>query len=205
MDFGFWILEFGFWSLDFGNRILDFGVWILDFGFWSLDFGFLILEFGFWISDFGFWSLDFGFRILDFRFWILDFGFWSLDFGFLILDFGVWILDFGFRILEFGVCISDFGLLGAVWILHKIFPCRAGSGRRIYFNKTVLIAIFSAPHKPNMLIFTAFLLPLQKPLIFTVFLQEHRTKHHKLCSLQRKQIRIEKQLPKPRQVLLSPF
>ena len=109
------------WILDFGFRILDFGFWILDFGFWILDFGFRILDFGFWISlvfvlfaaapNGPVWIWDFGFRILDFGFWILDFGFW--------------ILDFGFRIL-------DFGLLPIVWILHKIFPNHADSGRRIW-------------------------------------------------------------------------
>ena len=71
------------------------------------------MEFGFWILDFGFWSLDFGFWILEFGFWILDFGFWSLDFGFWILDFGL-----------------DEALPDIVWILHKIFPCHADSGRR---------------------------------------------------------------------------
>ena len=153
MDFGFWISDFGFWILDFGFWILDFGSWILDFGFWILDFGFWILDFGSWILDFGFWildqfslrsfcggpkrrRLDFGFWILDFGVWILDFGVWSLDFGFWILDFGFWILEFGFWILEFGFWILDFGLDEAlpdiVWILHKIFPCHADSGRRIY-------------------------------------------------------------------------
>ena len=145
--------------LDFGFRISDFGFWILDFGFWNLDFGFWILDqfslrsfcggpkrprlhFGFWISDFGFWILDFGFRILDFGFWILDFGFWILDFGFRISDFGFWILDFGLRILDFGLWILDFGFwildfglglgsIDTVWILHKIFPNHADSGRRI--------------------------------------------------------------------------
>ena len=111
-------------------------VWISDFWFWILDFGF-------WILDFGFWILDFGFRILDFGFWILDFGFWILDFGFWIslvfvlfvaapkrprLDFGFWISDFGFWILDFGLGL---GLLRTVWILHKIFPSHADSGRRI--------------------------------------------------------------------------
>ena len=95
--------------------------------------------------DFGFWILDFGFWILDFGSWILDFGFWSLDFGFWIsLVFvlfaaapngAVWILDFGVWILEFGFWILDFGLDEAstdiVWILHKIFPCHADSGRRV--------------------------------------------------------------------------
>ena len=111
--------------MDFGVWILDFGFWILDLGFWILDFGFWILEFGVWILDFGFWSLDFGFWILD-QFSLrsfcggpkrrrLDFGVWSLDFGF-------WILDFGFGL----------GVPCIVWILHKIFPCHADSGRRIY-------------------------------------------------------------------------
>ena len=45
----------------------------------------------------------------------MDFGFWSLDFGFWILDFGL-----------------DEALPDIVWILHKIFPCHADSGRRIY-------------------------------------------------------------------------
>ncbi len=49
------------------------------------------------------------------------FGFWILEFGFWILDFGSWILDFGFGL----------GLPCIVWILHKIFPCHADSGRRI--------------------------------------------------------------------------
>ena len=141
MEFGFWILDFGFWILDFGFWILDFGFWILDFGFWILDFGFWSLDFGFWILDqFSIRSfcggpkrrrLDFGFWILDFGFWSLDFGFWILDFGFWILDFGVWILDFGFWILDFGL---DEALLDIVWILHKIFPCHADSGRRIFFD-----------------------------------------------------------------------
>ena len=123
---------FGFWILDFGFRILDFGFWISDFGFWILDFGF-------WILDFGFWILDFGFRILDFGFWVLDqFSLRSfcggpkrprLDFGFWISDFGFWILDFGFWILDFGLGL---GLLRSVWILHKIFPSHADSGRRIF-------------------------------------------------------------------------
>ena len=118
MEFGFWILDFGFW-------ILDFGFWILDFGFWILDLGFWILDFGFWILDFGFWSLDFGFWLLD-QFSIRSFCGGPkrrrLDFGFWILEFGFWILDFGL----------DEALLDIVWILHKIFPCHADSGRRIY-------------------------------------------------------------------------
>ena len=111
----------------------------MEFGFWILDFGFWILGFGFWILDFGFWILDLGFLILDFGVWILDFGFWiSLVFVLFvaapngavwILDFGVWILEFGFWILDFGL---DEALLDIVWILHKIFPCHADSGRRIY-------------------------------------------------------------------------
>ena len=114
-------------------------VWILDFGFWILDFGFWILDFGFWISDFGFWISDFGFGILD-QFSLrsfcggpkrprLDFGFWISDFGFWISDFGFWISDFGFRILDFGLGL---GSIDTVWILHKIFPCHADSGRRIF-------------------------------------------------------------------------
>ena len=98
----------------------------LDFGFWILDFGFWILDFGLWISDFGFWiSLVFVLFVAapNGPVWILDFGFRILDFGFWISDFGIWILDFGFWIL-------DFGLLPTVWILHKIFPCHADSGRR---------------------------------------------------------------------------
>ena len=96
-------------------------VWILDFGFWILDFGFWILDFGFWILDlFSLRSFCGGPKRPR-----LDFGFWILDFGFWILDFGFWILDFGFRIL-------DFGLLPIVWILHKIFPNHADSGRRIF-------------------------------------------------------------------------
>ena len=100
---------------------LDFGFWILDFGFWILGFGFRILDFGFWISDFGFWILDQLFFVLFVAapsgpVWILDFGFWISDFGFWILDFGFWILDLGF--------------IDTVWILHKIFPSHADSGRR---------------------------------------------------------------------------
>ena len=114
MDFGFWILDFGFWILDFGFWILDFGSWILDFGFWILDFGF-------WSLDFGFWILD-QFSIRSFcggpKRRRLDFGFWSLDFGFWILDFGL-----------------DEALLDIVWILHKIFPCHADSGRRIFISQ----------------------------------------------------------------------
>ena len=147
--FGFWILDFGFWILDqFSLRSfcgghkrprLDFGFWISDFGFWLLAFGFRISDFGFWILDFGFWILDqFSLRSfcggpkrprLDFGFRISDFGFWILDFGFWILDFGFRILDFGFRILDFGL-----GSIDTVWILHKIFPSHADSGRRIYVS-----------------------------------------------------------------------
>ena len=97
------------------------------------------MDFGFWILDFGFWILDFGSWILDFGCWILEFGFWILD-QFSIrsfcggpkrrrLDFGVWILEFGVWILDFGL---DEALLDIVWILHKIFPCHADSGRRIH-------------------------------------------------------------------------
>ena len=89
----------------------------MDFGVWSLDFGFWILEFGFWILDqFSLRSFCGGpkRRRLDFGFWILEFGFW-------ILDFGVWILDFGL----------DEASTDIVWILHKICPCHADSGRRI--------------------------------------------------------------------------
>ena len=96
------------------------------FGFWSL-------EFGFWILEFGVWSLDFGFWILDLGFWILEFGFWILDQFSLRsfcggpkrrrLDFGFWILDFGL----------DEASTDIVWILHKIFPCHADSGRRIRY------------------------------------------------------------------------
>ena len=91
-------------------------------------------------NGFGFWILDFGFRILDFGFWISDFGFWVLDQFSLRsfcggpkrprLDFGFWISDFGFWISDFGLGL---GLLRTVWILHKIFPSHADSGRRIPF------------------------------------------------------------------------
>ena len=40
--------------------------------------------------------------------------------------FGFWILDFGL----------DEALLDIVWILHKIFPCHADSGRRIFNHAT---------------------------------------------------------------------
>ena len=96
--------------------------------------------------DFGFWILDFGFRILDFGFWILDLGFWILEFGFWILDqFSLRSfcggpkrrrLDFGFWILDFGL---DEASTDIVWILHKIFPCHADSGRRIYIYMFVMI------------------------------------------------------------------
>ena len=138
MDFGFWILDFGFW-------ILDFGFWILDFGFWILDFGFWILDFGFWILDqFSIRSFCGGpkRRRLDFGFWILDFGVWILDFGFWILDFGFWSLDFGFWILDFGL---DEALPDIVWILHKIFPCHADSGRRISMGSHPMSATASFP------------------------------------------------------------
>ena len=121
---------FGFWSLDFGFWTSDFGFWISDFGFWTSDFGFWIfLDFGFWILDFGFWILDFEF--FDFGFWILDSGFWiSLVFVLFVAapNGPVWILDFGFWILDFGLGL---GSVDTVWILHKIFPCHADSGRRI--------------------------------------------------------------------------
>ena len=93
-------------------------VWILDFGVWILEFGVWILDFGVWILDFGFWiSLVFVLFVAapNGAVWILDFGFWSLDFGFWILDFGL-----------------DEALPDIVWILHKIFPCHADSGRRIF-------------------------------------------------------------------------
>ena len=88
------------------------------------------------ISDFGFRILDFGFRILDFGFWISDFGFWiSLVFILFVAapNGPVWILDFGFWILDFGFWILDLGFIDTVWILHKIFPNHADSGRRILF------------------------------------------------------------------------
>ena len=89
------------------------------------------MDFGFWISDFGFWILDFGFWIsLVFVLFVAvpNGPVWILDFGFWILDFGFWILDFGFRILDFGLGL---GSVDTVWILHKIFPSHADSGRRI--------------------------------------------------------------------------
>ena len=105
-------------------------------------------------GPFGVWILEFGFWILDLGFWILDFGFWILDQFSLPsfcggpkrrrLDFGVWILDFGVWILEFGVWILDFGLSDTVWILHKIFPCHAGSGRRISVSAFRPFILFSS-------------------------------------------------------------
>ena len=75
---------------------------------------------------------------MDFGSWILDFGVWILDQFSLRsfcggpkrrrLEFGFWSLDFGFRILDFGL---DEASTDIVWILHKIFPCHADSGRRI--------------------------------------------------------------------------
>ena len=83
--------------------------------------------------------MEFGVGILDFGFWSLDFGFWirlvfvlfvaAPNGAVWILDFGVWILEFVFWILDFGL---DEALLDIVWILHKIFPCHADSGRRIF-------------------------------------------------------------------------
>ena len=82
------------------------------------------MDFGSWILDFGFWILD-QFSLRSFcggpKRRRLDFGFGILEFGFWILDLGFWILDFGFGL----------GLPCIVWILHKIFPCHADSGRRI--------------------------------------------------------------------------
>ena len=82
--------------------------------------------------DLGFWILDFGSWILDFGSWILEFGF-SLVFVLLVAApngpvwiLEVWILGFGVWILDFGV-----GSVDTVWILHKIFPSHADSGRRI--------------------------------------------------------------------------
>ena len=78
--------------------------------------------FGVWISDFGFWiSLVFVLFVAA-----PNGPVWILDFGFRILDFGFWILDFGF-----GFWILDLGFIDTVWILHKIFPSHADSGRRI--------------------------------------------------------------------------
>ena len=142
----------------------EFGFGILDFGFWILDFGFWILDFGFWISDFGFWiSLVFLLFVAapNGAVWILDFGFWILDQFSLPsfcggpkrrrLDFGFRILDSGFWILEFGFWILDFGLSDTVWILHKIFPCHADSGRRISasaFRPFILFFFFKATQVP---------------------------------------------------------
>ena len=104
---------------------------------------------GFWILDFGFWILDFGFWTSDFGFWILDFGFWILDFGFSLRSFCGGPkrprLDFGFRILDFGLGL---GSVGAVWILHKIFPSHADSGRRIFIYLQLLLCVFS--HLPGV-------------------------------------------------------
>ena len=59
------------------------------------------------------------------------------------MDFGVWILDFGFWILDFGL---DEALPDIVWILHKIFPCHADSGRRIFSGgRRALRADFLGP------------------------------------------------------------
>ena len=104
----------------------------MDLGFWILDFGFWILDFGFWIS------LVFVLFVAapNGAVWILEFGVWILEFGVWILDFGVWILDFGVWILDFGL---DEALPDIVWILHKIFPCHADSGRRIILNIEVYI------------------------------------------------------------------
>jgi len=90
--------------------ILDFGVWVLDFGSWILDFFGFFLDFGFWIS------LVFVLFVAapNSPVWILEFGFWILDLGF-------WTLDFGLGL----------GLLPTVWILQKISPYHADSGRRI--------------------------------------------------------------------------
>ena len=90
--------------------------------------------FGFWSLDFGVWILDFGFWILDLGFWIWDFGFWiSLVFVLFVAapNGAVWSLDLGFWILDFGFGL---GLPCIVWILHKIFPCHADSGRRIFID-----------------------------------------------------------------------
>ena len=94
---------------------LDFGSWILDLGCWIWDP----------ISDFGFWiGLVFVLFVVapNGAVWISDVGFWSLGFGVLILEFG-------------------FGLPDYVWILHKIFPCHADSGRRIFFGISVSLLI----------------------------------------------------------------
>ena len=63
--------------------------------------------------------------------WSLDFGVWSLDFGFWIsLAFVIFAAapNGAFWILEFGLGL---GSIDTAWILHKIFPCHADSGRRI--------------------------------------------------------------------------
>ena len=117
------------------SRSLDFGFWISDFGFWISDFGLWILDFGFRISDSGFWiSLVFVLFVAapNGPVWISDFGFWISDFGFWISDFGFWILDLGF--------------IDAVWILHKIFPNHADSGRRIYIYIYVVGIHIFQPH-----------------------------------------------------------
>ena len=108
----------------------------MDFGVWSLEFGFWILDFGFWILDFGFWSLEFGFWILD-QFSIRSFCGGPKR---RRLDFGVWILDFGL----------DEALPDIVWILHKIFPCHADSGRRILGWFVILIDILTMAVKAIM-------------------------------------------------------
>ena len=79
----------------------------------------------------------------------MEFGFWILDQFSLRsfcggperrrLDFGVWSLDFGFWILHFGL---DEASTDIVWILHKIFPCHADSGRRIeiiHFGASIIL------------------------------------------------------------------
>ena len=109
-------------------------------GRWVLGFGFRILDFGF---------LDFGLRISDFGFWISDFGFWISGLVFVLFvaapNGPVWILDFGFWILDFGLGL---GSVGAVWILHKIFPSHADSGRRIFIYLQLLLCVFS--HLPGV-------------------------------------------------------
>ena len=71
---------------------------------------------------------------MDLGFWILEFGFWILD-QFSLRSFCGGPkrrrLEFGFRILDFGL---DEASTDIVWILHKIFPCHADSGRRIFFD-----------------------------------------------------------------------
>ena len=108
------------------------------------------MEFGVWILDFGFWILDFGSWILDFGFWSLDFGFWiSLVFVLFVAapNGAVWILEFGVWILDFGL---DEALPDIVWILHKIFPCHADSGRRILGWFVILIDILTMAVKAIM-------------------------------------------------------